>query len=274
MALPILPLLAVAAIAMFAGGTKKKTKSTARPTQWLKQGDPCDPLNPGNVPPGFGCFASSDGNYFVMEEHDPSHVAVDYGELGDDQGVAEALDLLDFSGPSFATNVAQFQKYVYDYFDLDEGSLRFDGRIDNKTLRLLEEALADYEDGEWVTPQEFALQEALADNEYDNATTVVSGWKQDPLIAWEFPDGDVAQPLPGGQSTSSWLTNLAYWGTYDVAGPDEPGASMPKKFWPVQGTPQYDAEAGAREIWLRIHQYVMLIMEEMGVPDATIFPEK
>lgn len=275
MALPLLPIIAIAALAMFAGGTKKKRKPAGpKPTQWLSPGDLCDPLNPSDVPPGYGCFEGGDGNFYVMEEYDPAKAPpLEYGEFGDEQGISEALMLLGFDAPGLPTNIARFQEYAYTYFDLDEGSLRFDGRLDNKTISYLSKALADFENGKWVPEEQYLTEEALADFEYENAATVVSAWQQDPLIAWEFPDGETVQPLPGGQSLSSWLTSAVYWGTYNVGGPDEPGASMPKTFWPVPYTDRWNAETEARNIWLRIEQYVKLQMDEQGVADVTIYPE-
>lgn len=276
MALPLIPILAVAALAMFAGGGKKrKGKPKPAPKRWLSPGEECDPLDQANVPPGYGCFVAADDKFYVMEEYDPAKVPpLNYGEFADEQGVSEALLLLGFGQPDIRSNTARFQEYAYTYFNLPEGSLRFDGQLDNKTLQYLSQAIADLEDGKWVTEEEYLTEQALLDFEYDNAATVVSAWTQDPLIAWEFPDGEVITPNVGGQLLSSWLTNAVYWGTYNVGGADEPGASMPKTFWPVPYTDQWEAEAEAREIWLRIEQYVRLHMEEMGVPDETIFPEE
>lgn len=281
MAFPVIPLLAVAAIAMFAGaGGKKRKKSTVhRPSNgsgngWLSPGDLCDPLDPSNVPPGYGCFEGGDGSFYVMEEYDPAKApTLDFGEFGDDQGVREALMLLGFNYANEQQNIARFQEYAYDYFDLDEGKLRFDGRLDNKTIQYLAQAIKDYENGDWVTEEEYLTQQALLDFEYDNAATVVSAWTQDPLLAWEFPDGEVIMPLEGGQPLSSWLTSAVYWGTYNVGGNQEPGASMPKTFWPVPYTDRWNEEADAREVWMRIHEYVKLQMEELGVDDTTIYPE-
>ena len=282
MAVPLIPIIAIAAIAMFAGGGGKKRKKpvvvvdngTDTGPRWLSAGALCDPLDQSNVPPGFGCFAGEDGSYYVMEDYDPAKApTLNYGAFGDAQGVAEALELLGFTQGNAMSNTARFQEYAYEYFGLKEGSLRFDGRLDNKTLQFLKQALVDYESGRWVAEEEFEIEQQLLDFEYDNAATVVSAWTQDPLLGWEFPDGEFVQPNVGGQPLSTWLTNAVYWGTYDVGGQSEPGASMPKKFWPVPYTDQWDSEADAREVWIRIQDYVQLLMEETGLADETIFPE-
>ena len=278
MALPLLPIIAVAAIAMFAGGAGKKKKRPQQvlpptPTGWLSAGDFCDPLDQSNVPPGHGCFEGTDGKFYVMEEYDPAKApTLEFGEFGDAQGVREALMLLGFNYPNEQQNIGSFQKYSYTYFDLKDGELRTDGRLDNKTLQLLTQALVDYESGRWMPEEEYLTQQALLDFEYDNAAIVVSAWTQDPLLGWEFPDGEFIMPNPGGQPISTWLTNAVYWGTYDVGGATEPGASMPKVFWPVPYTDKWEAEAEARDIWLRIQEYVKLHMEELGVSDETLYP--
>ena len=283
MALPLIPIIAIAAIAMFAGGGGKKKKRNgvvvppvngngAQPG-WLSAGDACDPLDPSNVPPGYGCFQGADGSFYVMEEYDPAKAPpLQFGQFGDAQGVREALMLLGFGYPNEQQNVARFQEYAYTYFGLDEGTLRFDGRLDNKTIEVLGYAISDYEDGSWVSEEEYLTQQALMDFEYDNAVTFVNAWTQDPLLGWEFPDGESILPNESGQPVSSWLTSAVYWGTYNVGGADEPGASMPKVFWPIPYTDRWEAETDARNIWLRIQEYVKLQMEELGVPDETIYP--
>lgn len=272
MALSILPLVAVVAIAVAAGGMKKrKARASAR---MLAPGDVCDPLNPSNVPPGFGCYAASDGTFHVMEKWDPAKSSVDYGEFADQQGVEEALSLLGFDAPTFEVNVSRFQDYAHTFFGIGEGKLRFDGKLDSKTIGYLSQALKAFEEGRWISEKEYVEGEALADFEYENAIVVVGAWKQDPLFVWEFPDGEAVEPNPGGQPLSSWLANLVYWGTYDVGSEDEPGASMPKRFTPVSGTSEWEAQTPARNIWLRVHQYVQLAMEEAGVSNENVFPEK
>lgn len=272
MALPVLPLMAIAAIAMFAGGGAKKSRKRTS-ARMLAPGDVCDVLDQSNVPPGFGCYAASDGVFHVMAEWDPAKSVVDYGEFGDQQGVEEALTLLGFDSPTFQANVARFQDYAHTFFGLGEGKLRFDGRLDTKTVSYLSQAIKAFEEGKWVSEADYVEGEALEDFEYENAVVIVGAWQQDPLFVWEFPSGEEAKPLPGGQSTSSWLANLVYWGTYDVGSVDEPGASMPKKFTPVPNTPEWEAQTPARNIWLRVHQYVQVAMEEAGVPNETVFPE-
>lgn len=288
MAFPLIPILAIAAVAVFAGaGGKKKTKTQRGPTPgptpgpvpgpeggWLSSGDSCNPLDPSNVPPGYGCFEASDGKFYVVDEYDVAKApTLEFGEFGDAQGVREALMLLGFGFATEQQNIARFQEYSYTYFDLPEGDLRFDGRLDNKTIVFLSQAIADYEDGSWVSEEEYLTEQSMLDFEYDNAATFVSAWVQDPLLGWEFPDGEFVMPAEGGQTVSSWLTSAVYWGTYNVGGSQEPGASMPKTFWPVPYTEQWEAETAARNVWLRIQEYVKLNMEELGVPDDTIYPE-
>lgn len=274
MALPILPIaIAVIAVAALgATGGKKRRRSQQAPAQplpgnqWLEPGDPCDPVDPAGVPPGHGCYLTDSG-HVVLEDHDPmTKKAVDYGEFGDDQGVAEALDLLGFSQKNFQQRVASFQEYAYDYFGLSDGALRLDGRVDANTIGHLKSAIDDFEKGTWVSLSQNQEEEVFREFEVDNAADIVDAWQQDPLYIWEFDDGDTIEPVEN-QPLSAWLSNIVYWGTYGVGSPD---SDAPKTFFPVPFTDQWEAETHYREAWLRIQDHVKFFMEQAGVQNVAL----
>ena len=239
MAIPVLPIaLALAFVAFGAAGSsrrKKKQQRQAPPAplppsdRWLEPGDVCDPIDQSNVPPGYGCFPDQDGLFVVVETEDPMAAkAVDYKEFGDDQGVAEALQLLGFGQQQLKQRVAKFQEYAYDYFDLADGTLRLDGKVDNRTIGYLTAAVKDFEEGSWISPQQAELQEVFLQLEVENADHIVDAWQQEPLLAWELPDQTVME-AQDGQPLSAWISNIVYWGTYEVGLPDSPA---PKTFSP------------------------------------------
>lgn len=246
--------------------SSRKQKKKVQPRQPIGPGSPCDPLVTEGLPPGYGCFERNDGNFYVTQEADPAAPPpINYGPFVDDQGIEESLTVLGFTG-EFKTKLAAFQRYALEFFDLKDGSIRTDGRLDNKTIDYLGRAMSAYEGGGWTSPTEQHEQDTLLNFEYDNSVQIVAAWQEMPVYEWQLPDGEVPQAEPGA-SVASWLANIVYWGTY---GAGESDSEAPTYFYPIPGTDRWDAEAKYRDAWMRIHNYIELLMEEAGIPNTDI----
>ena len=263
MMLPILIGLGLFVFGSAAGGKKKKVRT---PTLPPGPGSPCDPLVTEGLPPGYGCYQRNDGNFYITKEADPAAPPpLNYGPFVDDQGVDESLTLLGFEG-ALKAKIAAFQRYALSFFKLQDGSLRTDGRLDNKTIDYLGRAMTAYEGDRWTSPSTQAEEDDVIYREFENGWNIVDAWKQMPVYEWELPNGEVKYPDEGA-TVASWLANIVYWGTY---GAGELGSDAPIMFFPIPGTSQWDAEAKYREAWMRIHSIVEHRMVEVGVPNTQI----
>lgn len=259
-----LPIIAILGLAMFAGSGKKKKGSAAAPQKrWLEEGDPCDPLDKSRVPPGYGCYVHDNGQYYVSSMHDPAApVPVDYGEFGDEQGMGEALELLGFAQMPVQARVAAFQSYAVNYFGLDPGELRQDGRPDQLMIELLHEALVDYGLNQWESVDDVIEEEMILQFEEDNARTVVQAWLEEPMWSFMHDKGLDRLVEPGPDYLlSRWLTDLIYWQMYhegDGEAPRNPFASIPPD-------PEWIP------VWQRIHGHVADAMDDSGLNDGPLF---
>ena len=243
----------------------KKQPSWPQVPQYLNPGDPCDPLDTSSVPPGYGCFEGPDG-FVVAPLNDPAAIVpLNYGEFTDEQGVREALLLLGFGGPALPQNVAAFQDYAYTIYDLKDGSLRSDGRLDARTIAYLSAAIDSFQSGMWIPMEYHMLQENLKDNEMENAYTIADAFSTDPTWEWDLPNGQTKE-AKDGQKLSDWVANIVYWGTYGAGEADSPA---PVQF-SMPGTSGWTVEENYRKAWLRIHDYVKLAFEEGGVADVEL----
>jgi hypothetical protein len=175
----ILPVAAVALIAMFATGGKKKKSSGVRPPNNEKPAQPADPAEPAAPSQPVDPAQPADPSQPpIVGPADPYQPFEYYwsGHVGNMQEMQEALIDLGFSVGPFGADgnwgkntkaaVKSFQIYVnndgtplYDYFhsgeqafDWDVMVLREDGEPDRPTLEAINEAMGVLADGYWIPP--------------------------------------------------------------------------------------------------------------------------